>query len=170
MAGLDDCNILQSEHLVRNRLGGTNDSISVPNLRSHVFACTSSQVMSNMTKEHLAWHDLRETRVFGGTRYPCNLGRSRSLNVWSGEPRLKCDAVMTLKLITQGKTPKLDKLSEVLIWVIKGFKCSTNSVHDAHSIEHLARNHSVKNPNCPNQLVCMTLVHDDFECPSPSPG
>jgi hypothetical protein len=61
MAGLDDCSILQSGHLVRNRLAGTYDSISVPNLRSHVFTCTSSQALSNVTKEHLAWHDLRET-------------------------------------------------------------------------------------------------------------
>jgi hypothetical protein len=63
MVGLDDYNILQPEHLVENRLGGTHDSISVQNLRSHGFACTSSQVMSHMTKEHFAWHDLREPRV-----------------------------------------------------------------------------------------------------------
>jgi hypothetical protein len=88
MDGLDDCSILQPGHLVRNRLGGMHDSINVQNLRSHFFACMSSQAMSRMTKGHLAWRDLRDTRVFGGTRYPCNSGGSRSLNVWSGELRL----------------------------------------------------------------------------------
>jgi hypothetical protein len=61
MARLDDCSILQPGHLVKNRLGGTHDSISVQNLRSHGFACTSSQAMSHATKEHLAWCDMRET-------------------------------------------------------------------------------------------------------------
>jgi hypothetical protein len=88
MAGLDDCSILQPGHLVGNRLGGTHNSINVHNLRSHGFACTSSQAMSHATKEHLAWRDLRETRVSGGTRYPCNSGGSSSSNVWSGELRL----------------------------------------------------------------------------------
>jgi hypothetical protein len=55
---------------------------------SYNFACTSSQAMSHVTKEHLAWRDLRETRVSEGTRYPCNSGGSRYLNVWSSEPRL----------------------------------------------------------------------------------
>jgi hypothetical protein len=32
LAGLDDCSILQVEHLVKSRLGGTHDSISVQNL------------------------------------------------------------------------------------------------------------------------------------------
>jgi hypothetical protein len=59
MAGLDDCNILQLRHLVKSRLGGMHDLISVQTLRSHSFACTSSQAMSPVTKEHLAWHDLR---------------------------------------------------------------------------------------------------------------
>jgi hypothetical protein len=97
MARLDDCSILQLRHLVENRLGGMHDSISVQNLRSHSFACTSSQTMSRATKENLAWRDLRETRVSRGTRYPSNLGRSRSSNVWLGEPRLKCRAIMTLR-------------------------------------------------------------------------
>jgi hypothetical protein len=88
MAGLDNYSILQPRHLVKNKLGGTHDSIIVQNLRSHGFACTSSQAMSRVTKEHLAWRDLRETRVSGGTQYPCNSGGSRSSNVWSGEPRL----------------------------------------------------------------------------------
>jgi hypothetical protein len=73
MAGLDDCTILQSRHLVRNRLGETHDLISVQNLRSHSFACGSSQAMSHATKEHLAWRDLRKIWVFGGTRYPTTL-------------------------------------------------------------------------------------------------
>jgi hypothetical protein len=61
MAGLDDFSILYPRHLVGNRLGGTHDSISIQNLKTHSFACTSSQAMSRMTKEHLAWRDLRET-------------------------------------------------------------------------------------------------------------
>jgi hypothetical protein len=88
MARLDDCSILQPKHLVRNRLGGMQDLISIQNLRSHGFACTSSQAMSHATKEHLAWRDLRETQVSSGTRYPCNSNGSRSSNVWSDEPRL----------------------------------------------------------------------------------
>jgi hypothetical protein len=50
MAGLDDCNILQSGHLV---LVDAHDSIS-------------------MTNEHLAQLDLSDTRVSRRTRYPCN--------------------------------------------------------------------------------------------------
>jgi hypothetical protein len=73
MARLDDCSILQPEHLVENRLGGTHDSISVQNLRSHNFACRSSQTMCRATKEHLACHDLRKIWVSGGTWYPTTL-------------------------------------------------------------------------------------------------
>jgi hypothetical protein len=61
MAGLADRNILQPGYLVGSRLGGTHDSISVRNLSSHSFACTSSQAMSHATKEHLARHDLTQT-------------------------------------------------------------------------------------------------------------
>jgi hypothetical protein len=35
MAGLADCSMLQPGHLVRNKLGGMHDSISVQNLKSH---------------------------------------------------------------------------------------------------------------------------------------
>jgi hypothetical protein len=59
MAGLDDCSILQPGYLVKNRMGGMHDSISAQNIRSHSFACMSSEDMSRTTKEHLAWHDLR---------------------------------------------------------------------------------------------------------------
>jgi hypothetical protein len=79
MVRLDDCSILQPEHLVKNILGGTHDSISIQNLRLLSFACGSSQAMSHGTKEHLAWRDLKETQVSKG---------SRSLNVLSGELRL----------------------------------------------------------------------------------
>jgi hypothetical protein len=49
----------------------------------------------------------------------------------------QCRAAMTLRTDhTWKKNPKLDKLSEVLIRVAKGFECSTNSAHDAHSLEH----------------------------------
>jgi hypothetical protein len=54
--------------------------------------------MRHVTKEHLAWRDLRETQVSGGTRYPCNSGGSRSLNVSLGELRLKCRMIMTLRI------------------------------------------------------------------------
>jgi hypothetical protein len=73
MARIDDCNILQSGHLVGNGLGGTHDSISIQNLRSHSFTCRSSQTMCHATKEHLACHDLRKIWVSGGTRYPTTL-------------------------------------------------------------------------------------------------
>jgi hypothetical protein len=73
MARLDVYNILQPEHLVRNRLGGTHDLISIQNLRSHSFACRSSQVMCHAIKEHLAYHGLRQTQVSGGTRYTTTL-------------------------------------------------------------------------------------------------
>jgi hypothetical protein len=73
MAGLDDCNILQAIHLVKNRLGGTHDSISVQNIRSHNFTCKNSHVVCYTTKEHLACRNLRKIRVSGGTRYPTTL-------------------------------------------------------------------------------------------------
>jgi hypothetical protein len=88
MVGLDDCNILQPGDLVGSRQRGTHDSIIIQNLSSQDFACTSSQSLSRTTKEHLAQHDLRQTRVSGGTQYPCNSDGSRSSNVWSGELRL----------------------------------------------------------------------------------
>jgi hypothetical protein len=62
-----------------------HDSISIQNLSSHGFACMSSQAMSRTTKEHLARHDLRQTRVSEGTRYTYNLNRSMSLIVWLGK-------------------------------------------------------------------------------------
>jgi hypothetical protein len=42
MAGLDDCSILHPKHLAGNGMGGTQDSISVQNLKLHSFACGSS--------------------------------------------------------------------------------------------------------------------------------
>jgi hypothetical protein len=73
MAGQDDCSILQPGHLVRNRLGGMHDLISVQNLRSRSFACKSSEAMGRTTKQHLACHDLRKILVSGVTRYPTTL-------------------------------------------------------------------------------------------------
>jgi hypothetical protein len=61
MAGLDDHIILQPGHLVRSRLGGMHYLISIQNLRLHNFACISSQAMCRTTKEHLAYHVLRQT-------------------------------------------------------------------------------------------------------------
>jgi hypothetical protein len=73
MAGLDDYNILQLGHLVKNRPRGTHELISIQNLRSHSFACRSNKAMCPATEEHLACHGLRQTRVSGGTRYPTTL-------------------------------------------------------------------------------------------------
>jgi hypothetical protein len=73
MAGLDDYNILQPGHLVKNRLVETHDSISVQNLRSHSFACRSSQAICCVIKDHLACRDLRKIRVPKRTRYPTTL-------------------------------------------------------------------------------------------------
>jgi hypothetical protein len=73
MAGLDDCNILQPRHLVRNRLGGMHDLISIQNLRLHSFSCGSSQATCRATKEHLACRGLWQTWVSGWTRYPTTL-------------------------------------------------------------------------------------------------
>jgi hypothetical protein len=73
MARLDDYSILQPGHLVRNRMGGILDLISIPNLRLHSFACRSSQAMCRASKEHLAYCDLRKIQVSGGTRYPTTL-------------------------------------------------------------------------------------------------
>jgi hypothetical protein len=81
MAGLDGYSILQPRHLVRNRLGGTHDSISVQNIISHSFACRSSQTMCCMSKEHLACRDLSIQK----DSVPNNPGGSRSLNVWRGK-------------------------------------------------------------------------------------
>jgi hypothetical protein len=81
MAGLDDCNILQPGHLVRNRLGGMHDSFSIQNLSILRLCMFKSQAMCRVTNQHLAQLDLRETRVSRRTWYPCNSGGSRSSNV-----------------------------------------------------------------------------------------
>jgi hypothetical protein len=57
MARLDDCSILQ----LKNRLGGTHDSISIQNLLAYSFAGMSSQAMCHATKEHLALCNMRQT-------------------------------------------------------------------------------------------------------------
>jgi hypothetical protein len=65
------------------------------------------------------------------------------------------------------ENPWLDKLSNVPIRVIEGLECSTNSAHDADSLEHYAENYSVKNPDCLSRLVFMTHRHDCSKCSSP---
>jgi hypothetical protein len=65
------------------------------------------------------------------------------------------------------ENPWLDKLSMVLIRVVKGLECSINLAHDAYSLEHLAGNYSVKIPDCPSGLVFMTHRHEGFKCLSP---
>jgi hypothetical protein len=92
MTGLDDCSILQPGHLVGSRLRGMYDSISVQNLRSHSFACGSSQDMSRTTKEHLAWCDLRQTRVSEGTWYPTTLeDQGLRMSDQSSQCSMSCD-------------------------------------------------------------------------------
>jgi hypothetical protein len=74
--------------LSQKQTGGTHDSFSVWNLsisRLRMFKC---HVMCRVTNEHLARLDLRETCVSRKTQYPCNIGGSRSSNIWSCEPRL----------------------------------------------------------------------------------
>jgi hypothetical protein len=124
MAGLDDCNTLQPGRLVRSRLGGAHASFSVQNLSISQLHMFKSQPMCHANDEHLAQIDLKETRVSRRTRYPCNSGRSRSSNVWLGEPRLYAARAWHLELITSGKNPHLNKLNKVLIQMIKDFECS----------------------------------------------
>jgi hypothetical protein len=88
MVELDDCSILQLGHLVGSRMSRAHDSISVRNLSISRLRMLKCQAMCRATNEHLARLDLRETRVSRRTRYPCNLGGSRSLNVWSDKLRL----------------------------------------------------------------------------------
>jgi hypothetical protein len=61
MAGLDDCSILQLGHLVRNRLGGMQNSFNVQNLGISWLRMFKSQARRRATNEHLAQFDLRET-------------------------------------------------------------------------------------------------------------
>jgi hypothetical protein len=88
MARLDDCSILQPGHLVESRLGGMHNSFSIQNLSISWLCMLKCQAMCRTTNEHYVCLDLREARVSRRTRYPCNSGRSKSSNVWSGEPRL----------------------------------------------------------------------------------
>jgi hypothetical protein len=70
MAGLDDCNILQLEHLVWSRLGETQDSFNIWNLSILWLCMFKCQAMCHVTDRHLAQLDLRETRVSRRTQYP----------------------------------------------------------------------------------------------------
>jgi hypothetical protein len=54
MIGLDDCSILQPEHLVRSRLGETHDSFSVQNLNISWLLMFNYQAMCHVTDRHLA--------------------------------------------------------------------------------------------------------------------
>jgi hypothetical protein len=70
MTELDNCNILQPEHLVGSRLGGTRDLFSVQNISISLLRMFKSQDMCRATNEHLARLDPREIRVSRRTRYP----------------------------------------------------------------------------------------------------
>jgi hypothetical protein len=70
MVELDDCSILQFEHLVESRLSRVHDSVSIQNITISRLRMLKCQAMCHMTNEHLARLDLRETRVFRRTRYP----------------------------------------------------------------------------------------------------
>jgi hypothetical protein len=162
MDGLDDCSILQPGHLVGSRLGGTHDSINVQNLRSHGFACTSSQAMSCATKEHLVWHDMRQTWV-------CTHATQVDQDLWiSGQA--------SLSSMPCGQDTKnwshLGKVLSSTNWArsrSESLKASNAlwTHYDAHNLEHQARNHLVKNPDRLSRLVNATLIHNGFECPSP---
>jgi hypothetical protein len=67
---LDDYNILQVKHLVGSNLSRVYDLFSVQNLSISRLCMFKSQAMCRVTNEHLAWLDLRETRVSRRTRYP----------------------------------------------------------------------------------------------------
>jgi hypothetical protein len=51
---LDDCSILQCEHLVRSNMSRAHDSFNVQNLSISHLCMLKSQVMCHMTNEHLA--------------------------------------------------------------------------------------------------------------------
>jgi hypothetical protein len=58
---LDDCSILQCDHLVRNR--PSPECMICSTLKtsaSHGSDCSSVRFMGRVTNEHLAWLDLRE--------------------------------------------------------------------------------------------------------------
>jgi hypothetical protein len=166
MARIDDCSILQTGHLVKNRLGGMHDSISVQNLISHNFACTSSQANSHATKEHLAWHDMRQTRVSGGTPYPDSPCRSRSSNVWSGELTLYTVQPWHEELITSGETlsstnwaRSRSKLSKPWMFYELSTRCPQSWALGWEPLD--------ENPDCLSGLVSETLLDNGFECLSP---
>jgi hypothetical protein len=52
MAGLEDCSILQSGHLVESRLGGTHDLFSIQNLSISWLCKFKCQVMCHATNEY----------------------------------------------------------------------------------------------------------------------
>jgi hypothetical protein len=122
MARLDDCSILQPEHLVENRLGQMHDLINIQNFRSHNFACKSSQAMCHATKGGLACPSLRQTQVSGGTRYPTTLEDQWFWMSSQVSMYFRLYTAMTLRIgHTYGK-PLLDKLNKVSIRVVKDLK------------------------------------------------
>jgi hypothetical protein len=52
MAGLDDCGILQHEHLVKSRLGGTHDSFNIWNSNISQLRMLKCLAMCRTTNEH----------------------------------------------------------------------------------------------------------------------
>jgi hypothetical protein len=66
IAGLDDCSILRTRHLVRNRLGGMHDLINIQNLISHSFAC-----------HEWSGHEPRDQRALSLARYEANMSIQR---------------------------------------------------------------------------------------------
>jgi hypothetical protein len=61
MVELDDYNILQLKHLVRSNLSRAHDLFSVRNLSISWLCMFSSKAMCDVTNEHLARLDLRES-------------------------------------------------------------------------------------------------------------
>jgi hypothetical protein len=70
MVELDDCSILQLEHLVRSRLSRAHDLFSVRNLIIWRLCMLKCPAMCHAIDEQLDRFNLRETQVSRRTRYP----------------------------------------------------------------------------------------------------
>jgi hypothetical protein len=55
---------------------------------SHIITCSRVRPMDHATSEHLARLIREKAEYPEGLSNPCNLGGSRTSNVWLGEPRL----------------------------------------------------------------------------------
>jgi hypothetical protein len=143
-----------------------HDMISVQTLRSHSFACKGSSAMRLMTKEHLAWRNMRKTRAAGGTRCPTTLE----------DQGFRVSGQASLGSMPCGHGTKnwshLQKTLTSTNWARFWFELSKTS----NALElgtqcpqpwALGWELLGENPDCPSGLVYVTHVHNGFECPSP---